>query len=76
MFAAAKIARVMSSKVLIKVLVFWEWKRGKQSSKKFSKKSIKTIVRLKKGFYICTRLTRKRVKKEDKKVHRHIELTA
>ena len=35
-----------------------------------------SIVGIKKGFYICTRLARKRVNKSDKKVHTHIELTA
>ncbi len=48
MFAAAKIARVMSSEVLVKVLVFWEWKRGKQSSKKFSKKKYQNYCEVKK----------------------------
>jgi hypothetical protein len=35
--------------------------------KTFSKKDIKSIVGEKKGFYICTRLARKRVKKREKK---------
>jgi len=33
-------------------------------------------VGVKKGFYICTRLARKRVKRSKKQVHKHIELTA
>ena len=37
--------------------------------KLFKKKDIKSIVGEKKGFYICTRLARKRVKKREKEVH-------
>jgi len=35
----------------------------KEVKKTFFKKNQKTIVRVKKGFYICTRLARKRVKR-------------
>jgi hypothetical protein len=44
--------------------------------KKNFKKNTETIVGLKKGFYICTRLARKRAGERKKQVHRHIELTA
>jgi len=35
-----------------------------KESKTFSKKDLKSIVGVKKGFYICTRLARKRVKRK------------
>lgn len=52
------------------------WRYQDLGFEKNFKKNIKTIVGIKKGFYICTRLARKRAKERKKQVHRHIELTA
>ncbi|XCF07058.1 hypothetical protein ABI125_04160 [Tamlana crocina] len=63
MFAAAKNSRsVGSGNVHVKV-VFYR-RNGREN---FPKKNRKSFVELKKGFYICTRLTRKRVEEREKK---------
>jgi len=59
MFAPAKTGYPVKHRFIQKVVL----KVVREVRKYFSKKLSKSIVSDKKGFYICTRLTRKRVKK-------------
>ena len=63
MFAAAKKGSSLKAIVLknIRLIVL------EKGVKIFSKKRLKSIVGVKKGFYICTRLKRKRFKKRKTK---------
>ena len=61
MFAAAKKGSSLSAIVLKNIrLIILE-----KGFKIFSKKRLKSIVGVKKGFYICTRLKRKRFKERE-----------
>ena len=72
MFAAAKKGKVLGATFSDK-RGFEYWKRPKKT---FFKKDPESIAGKEKGFYICTRLARKRAKLRKKEVHRHIGLTA
>ncbi len=63
MFAAAK----KGNKFWIAAFIARRFGLRKKVKKLFLKKDLKSIAGIKKGFYICTRLTRKRVKKREKK---------
>ncbi len=54
MFAAAKNGNVFSKKVQMQDVIFDDFR----SFKKLRKNKQKNIVRMKKGFYICTPLTK------------------
>ncbi len=63
MFAAAK----KGNRFWIAAFIARRIRSVKKVEKKISKKDLKSIAGIKKGFYICTRLTRKRVKEREKK---------